>query len=268
MGTPVPGASARTGRPGGKARTRPPLDPHLIGRVRPLSGRGDQLLPVLPALSPVFPGGGLQRGTVVTVHRADHGGAPVGGGAPVDDALVGEGAPVPRILGEISGGSGTTTLALALLVGASARGSWCAAVGLDDVGVVTMAELGMALDRLAVIPRPGPHWPEVSAVLFDGMDIVLIRPSGTVRPSVARRLTARVRERQVALVVLCDRGRWPGSPETRMTIAASAWEGVGLGYGHLRRRRGEVVVTGRGAAVRSVRAELWLPGPTGTVADG
>jgi hypothetical protein len=131
-----------------------------------------------------------------------------------------------------------------------------------------MAELGLDLDRLAVVPTPGPHWPEVSAVLFDGMDIVLIRPVGTVRPGVARRLSARVRERRVVLVVLSDRGRWPEGADIRMTATGGEWQGVGLGHGHLQGRRAEVAAVGRRGAVRPAGTGLWLPGPAGAVMDG
>ncbi len=166
--------------------------------------------------------------------------------------------------GGAGGASGTTTLALSLLAGASRTGSWSAVIGVPDAGVLAMTELGIDLDRLAIVPRPGPHWPEVGAVLFDGMDIVLIRPGGTVRPGVSRRLAARVRERRVVLVVLSDQGRWPEA-DIRVSVAGGQWQGVGLGHGHLQGRRVEVVSSGRRGAVRPARVGLWLPGPAGAV---
>src|SRR5215216_3953057 len=73
----------------------------------------ERLLPVVPALRPLLPGRGLRRGTTVTVSRS-------------------------------------AALALALVAGASAAGSWVAAVGLPDLGIVAAAETGIALERLAV----------------------------------------------------------------------------------------------------------------------
>jgi hypothetical protein len=63
------------------------------------------------------------------------------------------------------------------------------------------------------------------------------------------------------LVVLESSGsRWPETPDLRLSVADARWEGLGCGHGHLRRRRLEVLVSGRRAATRERRAILWLPG--------
>ncbi len=214
------------------------IDDLLRSRARPTSSSRDQLLPVLPVLAPLLPGRGLQRGTVVTVGDDDHG---VGG---------------------------ATTLAFALLAEISARGSWCAAVGVADPGVLSLAELGLDLDRLVLAPAPGAHWAEAVAVLLDGVDAVVVSPPGTVRPGLARRLAGRVRERRAVLVVLPRRGGWTEGPEVRLGVDSGAWVGLGRGHGHLQGRRVEVRSTGRRAAARPARATLWLPGPTGAVTAG
>src|SRR4029453_14259220 len=69
----------------------------------------ERLLPVVPVLQPLLPGHGLRRGTTVAV-------------------------------------AGSAALALALVAGASAAGSWVAAVGLPDLGIVAAAEAGVALE--------------------------------------------------------------------------------------------------------------------------
>jgi hypothetical protein len=158
---------------------------------------------------------------------------------------------------------GATTLAFSLLAAATRGGSWCAAVGVADVGVVALAEMGVDLDHLALVPRPGARWGEAAALLLEGMDAVLVCPPGPVRPALARRLAARARERRVALVVLTRRGRWPEGAERRLTVEAARWDGAGRGDGHLRGRRAEIVVGGRRAASRPVRTELWLPAASG-----
>jgi hypothetical protein len=239
--TPIPSPSDAVAPKSGS-----PLDVRLLSQIRPVSSRRDQILPVTPPLAPLFPDGGLRRGTVVTVH------------AP----------PLATRSATARSSGGATTLALALLAGASGGGSWCAVVGVPDVGVVSMAELGLDLDRLALVPAPGPRWPEVSVALFDGMDVVTVRPAGTVRPGVVRRLSARVRERRAVLVVLSDRGRWPEAADMAVTVGESEWHGVETGHGYLRGRRGDVVATGRRGAVRPVRVRLWLPGATGALTDG
>ena len=182
-------------------------------------------------LVPLFPDGGLRRGSTVAVQPG----------------------PAP----------GATTLALALAVAASQAGSWCAAVGLPTLGYVMAAGLGVCLERLALIPDPGPRWPVVAAALIDAVDIVVIRPPGRCRPSDARRLAARARERGAVLVPVGS--GWPEGADLRLRVLAGAWEGLGQGHGHLRTRMALVGAEGRGAAARPRRVQLWLPGPSGTV---
>ncbi len=206
----------------------------LAALALPTSSSRDQLLPVLPALAPLFPRGGLQRGGVVTVGIGDAGGG--------------------------------TTLGFALLAGASTA-SWCAAVGLTDPGMVACAELGVDLGHLVLVPRPGPLWAQVAATLFDGMDVVLLRPPGAVPRGLARRLAARARERRGVLVVLGSQ-TWPEGGDVQLTVEAGEWQGVEAGHGHLQGRHLEVLSFGRRAAARPVRIGLWLPAPSGQVAAG
>src|SRR5580700_3443431 len=195
-GTPAPFMPLQQGkRPFGSGH----VSATLAARARPTSSSRDQLLPLLPALAPLFPRGGLQRGGVVTVGIGD---------------------------GTAGGG---TTLALALLAAASTA-SWCAAVGTADPGLVAWAELGVDLGHLVLVPRPGPLWAEAAATLFDGMDVVLVRPPGTVRPGVARRLAATARERRGVLVVLGSR-TWPEGADLQLTVETGTWLGVEAGHG-------------------------------------
>ena len=218
----------------------------LATRVRPTSARSDRLLPVPVPLAGLLPGGGLQRGTVVAVESP---GGRLG----------------PRCEPGEPDAGGATTLSFALLTAASAAGSWCAVVGMGDPGLVSVAELGADLDRLALVPHPGRAWAEVTAALIDGMDVVLLFLPWPARPGVARRLVARARERQSVLIVEGYRPWWPEGPEVRLTVTSGSWEGVGRGHGHLRGRRVEILSSGRRVASRPRAAALWLPGPTGSV---
>ena len=187
---------------------------------------GEARLPVLAPLESLLPQGGLRRGSTVTVH-------------------------------------GSTSLALALAAGASQEGSWCAAVGMPDLGLVAAADLGVALERLALIPHPGPQWATVVAALVDAVDIVLVAAPARVNRADLRRLVAKARERGVVLVPVTD---WPEAADVRLGVVSSSWDGLGRGYGHLRARRMEVVAQGRGAAARERRVSLWLPASGGGVA--
>ena len=144
----------------------------LADRVRPTTPVAGRLLPVPAPLAPLFPDRALRRGTTTTV------------------------AGLP--------GHGATTLALALLAAASQAGSWCAAVGLPDPGVVAAAELGIDLRRVVFVPHPGSGWAEAAGDLLPGVDVVLVRPPGRARQTAARHLSARARERQAALIVLVN----------------------------------------------------------------
>jgi hypothetical protein len=229
-----------------------------------------RLLPVLPELRALLPGGGLRRGTTVGI--ATH-------PPPVHDGHAG--APAPA----------ATSLLLALIAEASRAGSWCAVVGLPTLGAAAADELGIGLDRLALVPHPGPDWPGVVAALLDGFDIVVVavpgpawsgltsagseatgarregrapqgpgtRASGASANAIASRLAARARQRGGVLVPY---GPWPS---TELTLSATdpVWHGVGAGRGRLRGRRLSIVARGRGAATVPRVASLWLPRPIG-----
>jgi hypothetical protein len=231
---PVGPWAATPAAPAAPSRPSRQLPEGLAARVRPTTPVAGRTLPVPPPLAPFFPSGSLRRGTTVTV-----------GGEP---------------------GHGATTLALALLAAASSSGSWCAAVGLPDPGVVAAAGLGVDLRRVVFVPHPGARWAEAAGDLLSGVDAVLVRPPGRVRLTAARHLSARARERQAALVVLLEGvGSWPEGGDLALSVGAVEWQGVGRGHGHLQRRRAEVRVSGRRAAGRATECSLWLPAGSGAV---
>jgi hypothetical protein len=201
----------------------------IAERVAPVALAAEQALPVLPAFAPLVPGGGLRRGTTVSV----------------------------------TGAGGATSLALALAAGPSAAGSWSVAVGFPDLGLAAAAELGLALDRLAVVGPPDPAtWSTVVAALVEAFDVVLVRPPRHVRAGDARRLAARTRERG-AIVVQVGSTALPS--DLRFTVADTEWQGLGTGHGHLTARRVRVTVDGRREAARPRQADLWLLDPDGRV---
>ena len=186
----------------------------------------DRLLPVLPALEPLFGSGGLRRGSAVAVR-------------------------------------GSASLLLALLAGPSRGGAWCAVVGLPSLGLVAAGEAGVALDRLALVPDPGRDWATVAAALLDALDVVVVAPRGRVPDGDVRRLAARARQRGAVLVPY-GAVAWPGV-DLRLSTASRGWEGLGEGFGHLRARRVVVRGEGRGAAARARELRVWLPAPGGGV---
>ncbi|WP_026184570.1 hypothetical protein [Salinispora vitiensis] len=206
----------------------------LAGLVRPASAPdpigGQRVLPVAPELTGLLPNRGLRRGSTISIAAGQ-----------------------PRH-------SGATSLVLALLAEASRAGSWCAVVGVPTLGAVAAAELGIALDRLALVPHPGPEWATVVATLIDGVDVVVAAVPAAVSASVASRLAARARQRGSVLVPY---GRWDGADLT-LRVTRGVWQGVGVGRGRLRRREVTVAARGRGAATRPREVTIWLPGTGST----
>jgi hypothetical protein len=193
-----------------------------------------RLLPVRPELQPLLPGGGLRRGSTI---------------------------------GVTTSGPAATSLLLALLAEASRNGSWCAVVGLPTLGVAAAAEVGIALDRFALVPTPGPDWPTVVAALLDGFDIVVVgapaRVNGAsaISSAIAGRLAARARQRGGVLVPY---GSWP-AVDLALDTVAPVWHGIEAGRGRLRGRQLTVTARGRGAASAPRVTHLWLPLPTGAL---
>ncbi|MGH9116790.1 MAG: hypothetical protein ACRD0A_02600, partial [Acidimicrobiales bacterium] len=199
----------------------------VAARARPVTRADERVLPVLPALESLFPEGvnGLQRGSTVAV----------------------------------DGGPGATSLALALMAGASTAGSWAALAGLPTVGLAAAAGFGVVIDRLVLVASPPPAvWSTVVATLVEAFDLVLARVDHRVRPGDARRLAARARERGSVLVVLGGaRWPWPEAPDQRFTPVGAVWEGLGDGHGHLQARRVTIETGGRRGADRARRVDLW-----------
>ena len=197
-------------------------------RGRPVTPADSRLVEVPSPLAPLFPDGGIRRGTTLAV-------------------------------GPLLGGC---SLALSLVAAVTDRGGWASAVGLPSLGVAAAAELGVDLRRLALIPDPSEQWTVVVAALLDGFDLLLVRPCRRVRPADARRLSARVRERG-AVMVLLDCPDWPESPDIRLSAGPPVWSGIGVGHGLLKARRMEVVSSGRRVGGRERHREIWLPSPGG-----
>src|SRR5690349_2423277 len=156
---------------------------------------------------------------------------------------------------------GSAALVMALMAGPSADGAWCGVVGVPSFGAEAARGLGVDLERLVLVPDPGREWLSVVAALVDALTVVVVRPPGEVTPGEASRLAARLRTRGAMLIAY---GSWPGS-EARFEIESSTWSGLGDGEGLLTARRATVAVSGRRAAVRARKHELWLPAADGEI---
>jgi putative ABC transport system permease protein len=93
--------------------------------------------------------------------------------------------------------TGSAALVLALLAEATQGRLMGRVTGMPDLGVAAAAELGVDLDRLALIPDPGAELVAVLSALIDGFDLVVLGPVAPhgVQPQLARRLAGWVRNR-------------------------------------------------------------------------
>jgi hypothetical protein len=188
---------------------------HVIG-LAPMRHRddvlaGEGMLPVLPALRELLPGG-LPRGSVVT-----------------------------------SGDFGL--LSLALVAGAVADGGWCAVVGVPAVGMRAAAEAGVDPDRVLLVAEPGSRWPQVVASLLDGFDVVLLRPPDQPSAQLRRKLEAAARRYGSVLVVAGDWPG--AQSRLLVTHAEWAGIGAGHGRLRARRVKVEATGRGAGERLRS-----------------
>lgn len=144
----------------------------LQARIRSMQkrGLGERLLPTMPGLGALLPGGGLRCGAVYSVENSH-------------------------------------TLLLAMLATASAAGSWCGVIGVPELGLESATWFGIDPDRLVLVPRPGAKWLTVTAALTDVLPLVVTRVPAKVLPADAARLSARLRQRGSTLITL---GEWPG----------------------------------------------------------
>jgi len=187
---------------------------------------GSAVLPVAAPLAAALPRGGLARGSVISVQ-----------------------------------GQGATSLLYALIAGPV--GCWSAMVGMPGLGLAAAAELGVDLNRMALIPDPGADVLQVVSILIDGVDLVAVSLPAAVRPAPARQrvIGGRLRQRGAVLLVL---GPWPGA-DLALTARGAGWHGLERGHGRLRDRELSVHIGGRRAAGPGSRVELLLRADRGVV---
>ncbi|WUV53874.1 hypothetical protein OG371_37000 [Amycolatopsis sp. NBC_01480] len=188
-----------------------------------------EVLPVLPGLTRLLPGTGLERGDTVAV-------------------------------------SGSVSLLLGLVAGVTGAGGWAAVVGMPELGLVAAAELGVDLGRFALVASPVAEVIAVATALLDGVDLVVLGSPAVavaaVSGPVARRLSARARHRGAVLVAA---GPWPGA-ELELRAEPGLWSGLEDGpTGYLTGQIAVVYRHGRGAAARPARFTVALPHPGGEI---
>lgn len=180
-----------------------------------------RVLPVVPELAELLPWPGLRRGATVAA-------------------------------------VGSTSLLMALISGAMTEGAWAAVVGMPSFGVLAGAECGIPLDRLALVPEPGPDWAAVVSALVDGVDVVAVATPAGVSESTTRALMNRARQRGCVLIPTTA---WH-SGDLVIEMVERRWAGLGDGRGRLRRQDVTLRAVGRGRAARPRVATTSFPPPS------
>lgn len=167
-------------------------------------------------------------------------------------AILDDGGRLPR--GAASVITGSTSLLLALLAMSQGSSDWVAVVGAPDVGMLAAADVGVALERVALVPRAGEDPAGVVAALLDGITYVVVGPDARLTTSERRRLLARARERGSGLVAA---SAWEHAA-IRLDAVEHRWAGPNHGAGYLRRCELDIARTANGMTDRWT---LTLPTP-------
>jgi len=155
----------------------------------------------------------------------------------------------------------SASLLLALMSQPSQDGSWCAVIGMPELGAEAAESLGVDLGRLVLVPDPGPRWLAVTATIAEVVPVVAVRPPTRAADGEVARLAARLRDRGTVLLV---QGPWPQA-EAVLEVGDPEWTGVGRGHGYLNGRAVTVTSSSR-RWPRERRERMLLPGPRGEVA--
>jgi hypothetical protein len=109
-----------------------------------------------------------------------------------------------------------------LLAEPTQKGTWCAVVGMPDLGVAAAEEFGVNVDRLVLVPSPGSQWMAVLGALIDVVGVCALGAFPAPSERALSTLYGRLRERESTVLV---RSSWP-----RVDAALAVehrWDGVG-----------------------------------------
>ncbi|MGF3054996.1 hypothetical protein [Microbacterium sp. YY-01] len=168
---------------------------HLQREIGRLQRRRSDLpiVPLLPALAPLMPEGGLQSGAVYTF--------------------------TPSL-----------RLASALIAAATQQGAWCAVVGLPTFGIESAEAQGVDPERLIVVPHPHQRWFSVISALSEVVSLIMVHPSTPISAAEAQRFQARLRDRACTVLIASENYEWPNK-QGELWLSQPEWRGLGNGWG-------------------------------------
>jgi hypothetical protein len=141
---------------------------------------------------------------------------------------------VVSVLGPGSSGSASLTT---WLLGATQHGRPVAVVGWPQLGLVALSEAGVDVGKIYAVPDAGGQPALVLAALIDGFELVVAGPRLQLTPSERRRLLARARRLDTAVLSAVP---WEGAAAS-FVVERSRWSGPDRGDRWIRDARLSVV---------------------------
>jgi hypothetical protein len=175
-------------------------------------------------------------------------------------------APLTELLpdGDLPAGAAVTVRdsasLMGWLLGATQRDRWVALVGWPELSPVALAEAGVDLERVVVVPDTGGRTAGILAALLDGIEFVVVGPRARLTASERRRLLARARQRATTIL---SPAPWEGAALT-LDVEQTRWSGPEHGSSYLRDVHLSVVRRSRmdGAGARFEVARHGTTAPT------
>jgi len=119
------------------------------------------------------------------------------------------------------------------LLGATQGDRWIAVAGWPNLSPLAMTEAGVNLSRVMLVPDVQDQGPAILAALIGGFETVVVGPRVQLTPSERRRLLARARQQETAVL---STSRWEGAALT-LDVERSRWSGPDRGERWLREAR-------------------------------
>lgn len=101
-------------------------------------------------------------------------------------------------------GDAGLSLALSLCSLATQQGSWLGVVGVDNLGLVSAVEHGIALERTVLVhpPKTSREWSITVAAAIEGFDLLIVAVPERLSVSDARRVQTRLQSRRAVMIII------------------------------------------------------------------
>jgi hypothetical protein len=104
---------------------------------------------------------------------------------------------------------------------------------MPNLGLLAASEIGVAPQRLALVPSPGTNVVAVIAALLDGIDLVVVAADELIRDGLrsqttARQWATRARHRGAVLIPFISGNSWLAADLT-LLVTDRRWTGIGAG---------------------------------------